>query len=87
MLVSHTVPGGSRACAPLPSGVWSRVTLRVHATTDPHTFDVLINDRPTACTGLSTGLADPFTHVNVMDPSNLGWGGTVLFDNIDVSTP
>jgi hypothetical protein len=87
MLVSHTVPGGNRNCAPLPSNVWSRVTLKVHAGALPHTFDVLINGNPTACTGLSTGLSKPFTKISVMDASNLSWGGDVRFDNIDISTP
>jgi hypothetical protein len=87
MLVSNTVPGGNRNCAPLPNNVWSRVTLKVHAGALPHTFDVLINGAPTACTGLSTGLSQPFTNINVMDASNLNWGGDVRFDNIDITTP
>lgn len=87
MLISYTVPGGSRNCAPLPSGVWSRVTLKVHATTYPHTFDVLINGNPTACTGLSTGLSPTFTYVSIKDINAVGYGGDIRFDNIDVTTP
>jgi len=87
MLISYTVPGGSRNCAPLPSGVWSRVTLKVHATTYPHTFDVLINGTPTACTGLSTGLSPTFTYVSITDINAVGYGGDTRFDNLDVTTP
>jgi hypothetical protein len=87
MLVSNTVPAGNRDCAALPSNAWSRVTLAVHAVTWPHTFDVRINGQPTACTGLETGLSQPFNGVSVMDASNEGWGGDVRFDNIDVASP
>ncbi len=84
-LVANTVPSGDTSCATLPSGVWSRVTLIVH--TVPRTFDVLINGAPTSCTGTATGLQPPFNSVSVMDASNTGWGGKVVFDNIDVTSP
>jgi hypothetical protein len=63
------------------------VTLTVHATAWPHTFDVRINGAPTACTGIETGLSPPFNAVSVMDASNEGWGGSVLLDAIAVTTP
>jgi len=87
MLVAQTSPSGSHNCGDLPSGVWSTVTLKVHASACSHTFDVLINGKATACTGLSTGLSQPFTYIDVMDASNEGWGGDVRFDNIDITTP
>jgi len=87
MLVAQTAPSGSRNCGDLPSGVWSTVTLKVHASACSHTFDVLINGKATACTGISTGLSQPFTYIDVMDASNEGWGGDVRFDNIDITTP
>lgn len=87
MLSSQTVPGGTRDCAPLPSGVWSRVTLKVHATVYPHTFDVLINGNPTACKALSTGLSPTFTYIAIMDIASAGYGGNIRFDNIDLTTP
>jgi hypothetical protein len=86
-LVAQTVPSGTTNCDTLASGVWSTVTLRVHAAVQPHTFDVLINGAATRCTGLSTGLSSPFTGLNVMDASNEGWGGSVLFDDFVVTTP
>ncbi len=86
-LVAQTVPSGTNSCATLASGVWSTVTLRVHTAASPHTFDVLINGATTSCTGLSTGLSTPFTGLNVMDASNDGWGGSVLFDDFLVTTP
>jgi hypothetical protein len=84
-LVSNTVPGGNRSCGELPVGTWTRITLMVH--TVPRTFSVLIGGEATACTDLSTGFQPPFNSVSVMDASNAGWGGTVRFDNIDVTTP
>ena len=86
-LVAQTVPSGTNNCGTLASGVWSTVTLRIHATTLPHTFDVLINGASTSCTGLTTGLSTPFTGLNVMDASNDGWGGSVQFDDFLVTTP
>jgi hypothetical protein len=84
-LVAHTVPSGNTSCGTLPSGVWSRVTLIVH--TVPTIFDVLIDDVPTSCTGVASGIKPPFNRVSVMDASNDGWGGVVRFDNIEVTTP
>jgi hypothetical protein len=84
-LVAQTVPSGTTSCGTLPAGVWSRVTLIVNAVS--RTFDVLINGTPTACTGVAAGIQPPFTGVSVMDASNVGWGGSVGFDNIDVTTP
>jgi hypothetical protein len=85
-LVANTVPSGDTSCGTLPSSVfWSKVTLIVH--TVPRTFDVLIDGEPTACTGVAAGIQPPFNSVSVMDASNAGWGGTVRFDNIDISTP
>jgi hypothetical protein len=84
-LVAQTVPSGTTSCGTLPAGVWSRVTLTVD--TVSRTFDVLINGTPTACTGVSAGIQPPFRGVSVMDASNVGWGGTVGFDNIDITTP
>ena len=85
-LAAQTVPSGTTNCGTLPSGVWSTVTLRVHATAATHTFDVLVNGAATSCTGVSTGLSSPFTGLNVMDASNDGWGGSVLFDDFVVTT-
>jgi hypothetical protein len=84
-LVASTVPSGNTNCGTLRSGAWSRVTLIVHSV--PRTFDVLINGAPTACTGVAADIQPPFNSVSVMDASNAGWGGNVLFDNIDVTTP
>jgi hypothetical protein len=86
-LVAQTVPSGTTNCGTLASGAWSTVTLRVHASAQPHTFDVLVNGAATSCTGLTTGLSSPFTGLNVMDASNENWGGSVLFDDFVVSTP
>jgi hypothetical protein len=87
MLSAQTAPSGTTNCAPLPSDVWSRVTLKVHATTFPHNFDVLINGNPTACKGISTGLSPTFTYIAIMDIASAGYGGDIRFDNIDVTTP
>ncbi|TCO50823.1 hypothetical protein [Actinocrispum wychmicini] len=86
-LVAQTSPSGSTDCTNLTSGVWSTVTLKVHATTLPHTFDVLVNGAATSCTGITTGLSAPFNGLNVMDASNDGWGGKVQFDDFLVTTP
>lgn len=86
-LVASTAPSGNTRCGTLPSNTWSRVTLRVHATHLPHTFDVLIDGAKTACTGIETGLRVPWRSVAIMDASNAGWGGEVRLDNIAVTTP
>jgi hypothetical protein len=86
-LVASTLPSGNTDCGALPSNAWSRVTLRVHAKQRPHTFDVLIDGKATACTGLETGLGAPWRDVAIMDASNPGWGGEVRLDNIALSTP
>lgn len=82
-LVPNTVPGGTTSCGTLPSGVWSRVTLKVD--TVLRTFDVLI-DGALTCTG-AADIQPPFNSVSVMDAANEGWGGNVRIDNIDVTTP
>jgi len=82
VLDAQTSPSGETACGRLPQGKWSRVTLSVDARFEPHTFDVLIDGQPTACTGIVTGLGPPFDGVTVMDASNAGWGGRTQFDNI-----
>jgi hypothetical protein len=84
-LVASTSPSGNTNCGTLRSDAWSRVTLVVHST--QHRFDVLINGASTACAGVVGDIQPPFNAVSVMDASNLDWGGTVRFDNIDVSTP
>jgi hypothetical protein len=84
-LAAQTVPSGTTNCGTVRSGAWSRVTLIVHSV--PRTFDVRINGAATSCTGVSAGIQPPFNSVSVMDASNTGWGGTVRFDNIDVTTP
>jgi hypothetical protein len=71
---------GTVACAALPSGQWSTVTVAVHGG-DARTFDVEVNATPTACAGLATDLAPPVVGVAVMDASNDRWGGRTLFDN------
>jgi hypothetical protein len=86
-LVASTSPSGNTSCGTLPSNGWSRVTLLVHGDALPHTFDVRINGSATACRGVVTRLSPPFSQVSVMDASNAGWGGKVLFDNISVTTP
>jgi hypothetical protein len=83
----QTVPAGTVNCGKLQSGVWSSVTLVVHAQTWPHTADVLINGVPTACSALTVGLSPPFNGVQVMDAGNEGYAGDVRFDNIRVTTP
>jgi hypothetical protein len=84
-LSAHTVPGGETSCGKLKADAWSKVTLIVHS--GSRTFDVLINGAATSCKGISAGIQPPFNSVSVMDASNAGWGGKVLFDNIDVTTP
>ncbi len=84
-LVASTVPSGNTSCGTLSSGAWSRVTLVVHTTV--RRFDVLINGARTACTGVAADIQPPFNSVSVMDASNTGWGGSVLFDNIDITAP
>ena len=78
---------GSVSCGSLTPGVWSTVTLRVHATAAVHTFDVLINDAPTSCTGIITRQVSPFRSITLMDSSTEGWGGSVLFDDFLATTP
>jgi hypothetical protein len=87
MLSSQTVPSGTVECGAVPAGKWNRIQLIVHARQWPHTFDVRINGEATACTGIECGLSPPFNAVSVMDPSNEGWGGEVLFDDVLVTTP
>jgi len=84
-LAAQTVPSGTTNCGTLSSGTWSRVTLIVHSVS--RKFDVLINGTRTSCTGVSADIQPPFNAVSVMDASNTGWGGTVRFDNIDITTP
>lgn len=84
-LVASTVPSGNTSCGTLRSGAWSRVTLIVH--TALHRFDVLINGASTSCKGVTADIQPPFNSVSVMDASNSGWGGTVFFDNIDITAP
>jgi len=84
-LVAQTSISGTTPCAALTPGAWSTVTLRVHATAATHTFDVLVDGAQTKCTGISTGLSAPFTGLNVMDASNAGFGGSVLFDDFLVN--
>jgi polyisoprenoid-binding protein YceI len=86
-LVAQTSPSGSTTCGTLANDAWSKVTLLVHGSTFPHTFDVRINGAATSCTHVSTGLSAPFTSVSVMDASNESWGGSVRFDDILVTSP
>jgi len=84
-LVANTAGVGDVSCGSLASNVWSNVSLRVHTQASPHTFDVLINGAPSACNGTATELGTPFTGIDVMDASNSGWGGDVLFDELNVT--
>jgi hypothetical protein len=84
-LVANTAGVGDVTCGSLPSNAWANVSLRVHTQTIPHSFDVLINGVPSACTGTATELGTPFTGIDVMDASNSGWGGDVLFDDMSVT--
>jgi hypothetical protein len=84
-LQSLTSPSGITDCGPLARGTWSTITLRVHETVLPHTFDVLINGARTNCTGLETRQASPFTGISVLDGLDTGQGGSVLFDNFLVT--
>jgi hypothetical protein len=86
-LVALTSPSGLTDCGPLARGSWSTVTLRVHETVLPHTFDVLINGARTSCTGIETRQAAPFTGISVIDGLDTGQGGSVLFDDFLVTTP
>ncbi|HEX6011251.1 MAG TPA: hypothetical protein VFY87_05470, partial [Geminicoccaceae bacterium] len=86
-LAAQTSPSGTTPCGAVASNAWSRVTLTVHTQAFPHTFDVRINGAPTGCTGTTSRIGPPFNSVSVMDPSNEGWGGDVLFDNIVVTEP
>jgi hypothetical protein len=87
VLQVQTVPAGTVNCGRVPSNLWSKVTLVVHAQSWPHTADVLINGAPTACSRLDVGLSPPFSSVQIMDAGNDGWAGNVDFDNIAVTTP
>ena len=86
-LVATASPSGDTDCGPMPSNTWTKVTIIVHTATTPSTFDVLINGRPTACTGLQAYVTRPFEMVQIMDSSSLDWGGAVSFDNIVVARP
>lgn len=86
-LRSLTSPSGFTDCGTLAYNAWSTVTLRVHETVAPHTFDVLINGARTNCTGIETRQSAPFTGINVTDGLDTGQGGSVLFDNFLVTTP
>jgi hypothetical protein len=86
-LTALTSPTGLTGCGPLARGVWSTVTLRVHETVLPHTFDVLINGASTSCTGIVTRQAAPFTGISVLDGLGTDEGGSVLFDDFLVTTP
>jgi hypothetical protein len=87
-LVASASPNGNSDCGPLPSATWSTITLVVHTNAcAQQTFDVLVNGMGTLCSGIATGMGPPYTAVLIMDPSNPGWGGDVLFDNIVVTTP
>jgi hypothetical protein len=81
------VPSGSTTCGPLPSDAWSQVGLVVDTRQFPHTFDVRIDGKDTACMGVSTALSPPFNKVGVMDASNAGWGGRVRSDDVLVAAP
>jgi hypothetical protein len=86
-LVALTSPTGLTDCGPLARGSWSTVTLRVHETVLPHTYDVLINGARTSCTGIETRQSAPFTGISVIDGLDTGQGGSVLFDDFLVTTP
>ena len=86
-LVALTSPTGLTDCGPLARGAWSTVTLRVHETVLPHTYDVLINGARTSCTGIETRQSAPFTGISVIDGLDTGQGGSVLFDDFLVTTP
>jgi hypothetical protein len=86
-LVASSLPTGTVDCGSLDSDTWSNIALVVRAEQTPHTFDLLINGQPTACTGLEVVTDPPFTSVQLMDASNLNWGGNVRLDNVAVSTP
>jgi hypothetical protein len=88
MLVASTSPSGNTNCGPLASNAWSTVTLIVHTQMcTQRSFDVLINGAATSCTGIATGISAPYNAVSVMDASNAGWGGDVLFDEIVATAP
>src|SRR6266545_2750508 len=72
-LVATAVPSGDTDCGSLASDTWSNIALVFHAQRTPHTFDVLINGQPTACSGLEVVTEPPFTSVQIMDASNMGW--------------
>lgn len=80
-LIAQTSPSGDTACGRLPAGRWTRVSFSVDTTRTPHTFSVQLDGQATACTDIETNLGPPFGDVGVMDASNEGWGGRVLFDN------
>jgi hypothetical protein len=82
-LVASASPSGDTSCAPLPSGAWTDVTLVVNTATHP--FEVLVDGEPTACTGLATGIAPPWSSVAVSDSVGAGWGGNVRVDDISLT--
>ena len=86
-LTALTSPSGLTGCGTLARGAWSTVTLRVHETVLPHTYDVLINGARTNCTGIETRQSAPFTGISVIDGLDTGQGGSVLFDDFLVTTP
>jgi hypothetical protein len=77
-----TSASGNVSCGDLPNDTWSDVTLSVHTQRSPHTYDVSIGSRASACTGVVTELSAPFGGIDVMDGSNAGFGGDVLFDDL-----
>jgi hypothetical protein len=84
-LVASTSGVGNLNCGTLPSNAWSSIALTVHTQDSPHTFDVHIDGEPSACNGTATEMGAPFTGINVMDASNDGYGGDVLFDDLLVT--
>jgi len=74
-----TAATGNVNCGTLASGTPVQVTLAVSPSA--HQFDVLIDGAPTACTNLATNLAAPIVGFNLMDASNIGYGGVVRYES------
>jgi uncharacterized Zn-binding protein involved in type VI secretion len=85
-LVASSSGTADLTCGNLASGVWSTLSVDIRAAQSPHTFTVLINGQPIACTNATTNMGSPFTGINVMDPSNAAWGGDVQFDNLSAGS-
>lgn len=74
------------SCGTLRPGTWSSVQISIRSDVSPSTYDVRINGvlKP-ECASQTTPLRLPLRSLQLMDASNDGWGGDVLFDDFAVA--